>query len=166
MKEKHVFLTSLFYIIGGAILVLFMIAASVVMLYAIIVAQDNPTIKYAYIIFGISVFGAILFVYVFGNKFFQWVIIDKNRIRSRNIFKTILEAQWKDIKEVVLVMFNLSGAGTAVKWLVLKDKDEDIKQYNGVMNKDTFITIRYSKRAVRVIRIYWKDKITNLDDRS
>lgn len=95
---------------------------------------------------------------------FQWTIIDNKKIRSRNLFGTILEVQWYDIKEVVLVKFNLSGAGTAVKWIVLKDKDEDIKQYNGVMNKNTFITIRYSKRAVRVIRTYWKDKITNLDD--
>jgi len=164
MKEKHVFLTSLFYIIGGAILVLFMIAASVVTLYAIVVAQDNPTIKYAYIFFVICICGVILFVCVFSKTLVQWTIIDKNKIRSRNIFKTILEAQWNDIKEVALVKFNLSGAGTAVKWFVLKDKDEEIKQKNGVMNKDTFITIRYSKRAVRVIRIYWKDKITNLDN--
>ncbi|MFH5881785.1 hypothetical protein [Liberiplasma polymorphum] len=95
---------------------------------------------------------------------FQWTIIDKKYIKSRNLFKTIRETHWRDIKEVALVKFNLGGAGTAVKWLVLKDKDEDIKQYNGLMSKDTYITIRYSKRAVRVIRENWNEKITNLDD--
>jgi|GEM_PF-2203808 len=165
MKEKHVFLTSLFYIIGSSILLLFIVSGSVFLITMAIVyrstdPQNGTTIVLAIVFTLITVF----MTYMLGISMFQWTIIDENKIRSRNFFKTILEVQWSDIMEVVLVKFNLSGAGTAVKWFVLKDKDEEIKQKNGVMNKDTFITIRYSKRAVRVIRIYWKDKITNLDN--
>jgi len=166
MKEKHTLLTSLFNIIGGMILIMFSIGSVVFSFFWLIALYrvQDPELWVIIGFLGFSIVFTVFLIYSLGHNMFQWTIIDNKKIRSRNIFKTILEVQWKDIKEVVLVMFNISGAGTAVKWIVLKDKEEDIKQYNGVMNKDTFITIRYSKRAVRVIRTYWKDKITNLDD--
>lgn len=81
MKEKHVFFTSLFYIIGSSILLLFIVSGSVFLITMAIVyrstdPQNGTTIVLA-IVFTLS---TVFMTYMLGISMFQWTIIDEIKL--------------------------------------------------------------------------------------
>lgn len=162
MKRK-IYLTHLFYIVGGVIAILIPLIFNIILIYAIIATPENPTIQYVYIMLFIGIIGLIIFINIIGRKMLQWIIIDESKITAKCIFGKIKEIEWSELKEIVFERYDVSTAGTKSGWFVfVENGGEELYQRNGLITKKSNITLKYNKSTLETINHYWKKEIKNL----
>lgn len=62
---------------------------------------------------------------------------------------------WQDIREVGIMELPLSLPGSGLKWIVFFEKNDDKTIVNRVMNEDTLVSIRFSKKNKAWLMQYW-----------
>ncbi|MFH2031709.1 MAG: hypothetical protein ABIJ40_14000 [Bacteroidota bacterium] len=95
--------------------------------------------------------------------FIQWTIIDEENIKTRNIYKVIRELKWSQVEEVSIMKLILSSPGSGLKWIVFFEKDKEKKLVNGIVNTNTLITIRYTKKNKEWLKQYWDKPIEKMN---
>ena len=163
MKRK-VYFTYLYYMIGGTVGLLMPLLLSIITGYAIVVSPENPTIQYAYIALFIGIIGFILFLNIWGKKMIQWIIIDETYITAKCLFGVIKKVKWDDLKDIIFEKFDIGSPGIKSGWFVFVEAGKKLYQRNGVITKDSYITLKSNRKTLETIKCYWNKKIINLID--
>lgn len=161
MNRKK-YLTYLYYFISGIFLILFILIFNLFIVYFIVIAQDNPTINYAYIILFIGIIILVLFIIILGKKMIQWIIIDDTYITAKCLFGVIKRCRWDELEDVVFERFDVGSPGIKSGWFVFVEKGKRLFQRNGIITKNSYITLKYNKSTFNIIKQYWKKEIKNL----
>ena len=100
-------------------------------------------------------------VIALGAYMLQFTIISESGIKTRCLWRTIRKLKWEEVKEVRLESFYVSSAnGFTSRWYVFDDGEERF-QKNGIVHKNSHITLLYSKRAQRAVETFWKGEVVN-----
>ena len=159
--KKQVFAGYWFYVFGG-IFGFFGSFGLVIMEFVFLFTvspEENPTVKDLAYAIPISIILCILFVTALGAYLLQFTIISESGIKTRCLWRTIRKLKWEEVKEVRLESFYVSSAnGFTSKWYVFDDGEERF-QKNGIVHKNSHITLNYSKRAKRAVETFWKGEV-------
>lgn len=161
--EKQVFVGYWFYVFGGIFGFLLAFVCTGMQLVALLTVSPevNPTIKDLYYSLPISIIIIIPFVIVLGYYMLQFTIISESGIKTRCLWGTIRELKWEEVKEVRLESFYVSSTnGFTSRWYVFDDGEKRL-QKNGIVHKNSHITLLYSKRAQRAVETFWKGEVVN-----
>lgn len=83
------------------------------------------------------------------------MIIDKEKIVARNLFKIIRVSEWKDIIEVREERIRYTPLDPKSQWLMFIDSNEGEAYLNSPFNsKGRYIKLRGSKHARRIVAEY------------
>ena len=142
--KKQVFAGYLFYVFGG-IFGFFGSFGLVIMEFVFLFTvspEENPTVKDLAYAIPISIILCILFVTALGAYMLQFTIISESGIKTRCLWRTIRKLKWEEVKEVRLESFYVSSAnGFTSRWYVFDDGEERF-QKNGIMHKNSHITLK------------------------
>ena len=163
MKRKF-YPTYLFYWISGIIALMMPFGLSVFMIYVIGNDENNQSIIYDFLILFISASTFVFFIIIMGKKMFQWIIIDENHITAKCIYGTIKKIKWDDLKDIVFERFDIGSPGIKSGWFVFVEEGKRLYQKNGVITKDSYITLKSNRKTLETIKCYWNKKIINLID--
>lgn len=137
---------------------------SVFMIYVIGNDENNQSIIYDFLILFISASTFVFFIIIMGKKMFQWIIIDENHITAKCIYGTIKKIKWDDLKDIVFERFDIGSPGIKSGWFVFVEEGKRLYQKNGVITKDSYITLKSNRKTLETIKCYWNKKIINLID--
>ena len=118
-KTRKVFIISWFYLIGAIIMVLSPIVLFVLCIYDLCIYHKDVEMYICLVIF--CIFAFIVFFIIFGIYFWQWVVIDENKITARNIFYTIREITWENVEEVMGVPIAYNALDPIMHWFLFVD---------------------------------------------
>lgn len=150
MKKKTYLLSAvyLFYVLG---LSLTAIPFFVLMFYDIINNPEGSNIITDSILFVIATLNLLLFIFLSGRLFIQWITVDEQKITARCVFCKLQELKWEEVVEIRIAKFEFGSPGAPAKWLVFYDGKEKY-QGNGIITKKGYITLRYSKKREEFIK--------------
>ncbi|MCL2796653.1 MAG: hypothetical protein FWD58_01170, partial [Firmicutes bacterium] len=81
-------------------------------------------------------------------------------IVAKCLWGTIHKYLWDEIKEVYIERFAVSHSwGFKSRWIVFNDGREGTKERNGIVTEDSFIRLKYSKRALKAVKQFWLHEI-------
>lgn len=162
--KKQVFVGYWFYVIGGSICGLLLPLGLIIFeaLQILTVSKEtNPTIVVSYYAFPFIVLLCSCLMFVIGYYALQFTIISESGIKTRCLWGTIRELKWEEVKEVRLESFYVSSTnGFTSRWYVFDDGEKRL-QKNGIVHKNSHITLLYSKRAQRAVETFWKGEVVN-----
>ena len=96
---------------------------------------------------------------VIENIFFKSITIDDKGVLYKTIFKNVF-IKWDDVKSVGLAWLR---SDIPVLYFTTDDGEWYEKNLRKITND--FIVFNYRKEIDVAVRLYWKDKIYDLDDR-
>ena len=148
MKKKVIFgywfynITSIIFIGMGVIGIIF------------VYKYDGPFWAYIPFIVNVAYFSIIGFVYLF-----QLTVFSDTGIKTKTVGRTIRELKWDEVKEVRYERFYVSVAGGFTSGWYVIDDGVVRQQRNGLVRKNSHITVRATKRARKVIEEFWHGPI-------
>ena len=122
----------------------------------------NPTISVLYWLLPLSILIALFMIFLMGYYIVQYVVISEEEIKVRCLWFTIRKLKWEEIKEIRYERFCVSIPGGVTSGRFVFDDGIERKQIgNGNMlrKKANYITLTASKRAGKIIEIYWRKPI-------
>ena len=145
-KERKVFIISWFCLIGTIIACL---AALGLIGFSIYWMMEHPEdLSLCIIVLVITVVISIYIFIMFGILFWQWVVIDGNKIKARNIFSIIREITWDEVDEVYDLSVCYHPSYPIVKMFVFVDNKGGKKEIKSPLNiKGQCIRIKANKRT-------------------
>ena len=150
-----------FYFFGAIVLISVTLLYNVLFILLIIAQPNNITTSVPALLFGI-----INFVYIIiltCNFLIQVTVISEEGVKTRSVWRTIRALKWEQVKEVRYERFYISvKGGFSSGWFVFDDGEER-KQLNGLVRKNSHITGRATKRARKIIEMFWHGPIVEKD---
>lgn len=145
MKKKRMVFTIGWYFLTISILGMALAIAGVALFLYLYFAKMETI---CLVIFVIGSVFLILYFIVFGICFWQWVVIDENKIIAKHLFGVIREISWDDVEEVrgAAMRFHLSYP--VALYFVFIDNKFGKLDFNRPGNRKGYcIKILASKRA-------------------
>ena len=162
--KKQIFAGYWFYVIGGSICGFLLPIGWIIfeVLQILTVSKEtNPTMVVAYYAFPFVILTCFYLMFAIGYYALQFTIISESGIKTRCLWRTIRKLKWEEVKEVRLESFYVSSAnGFTSRWYVFDDGEERF-QKNGIVHKNSHITLNYSKRAKRAVETFWKGEVVD-----
>ena len=159
MEKKTIF-TSCIYILEGLILLLFHLALIFLLVIASIQSNNGTASVYMYIVSALTTLGLLCTIWVVGQFFIQWVIIDEEKIVARNLFGVISDIRWEEIEKVQIDTYTSFGYKIFnIKWLVFIDTKNRKSTGYGINYPNSFIKIKYNKKTMQIIKDYIPEKL-------
>ena len=145
-----------FYTLAAFIFVILSFSLNCVVLF-IIKAQPDDKLGPLALSFTIL---CTLIILIWALCFFvQITIISENGIKTRAICRTIRYLKWEDVKEVRYERFDVSVKGFFTSGWYLIDDGVERKQPNGLVRKNSHITVKATKRARKALETFWHGPI-------
>jgi hypothetical protein len=159
MKPKNRFIGSWFLFFSALVLLLLPLLLLGFMLSLMIEFPDNQIVE-KIIVFCVSIGSFFLFFLISGKYYFQWVLVDKDELVARCLWKVLVRKKWTDILEVKVVRFPISvRGGFSSCWFVFEDGAPDTDWHNYVLDEKRPIMIKCTKRSSRIIKQIWNGPI-------
>lgn len=162
-NKKYVMLGYGYYLIGAVYLNLLCIGF--LLLCTILYINGRYMPGQEWICITMIVMGSLFIVVTFivsGQKLIQLVIIDKNGITARSLFKTIKFVQWCNVKEIYIEKMPVSVSyGFKTGWITINDREVGIEDNsrNGINSAEGFIRIKLRKRTLRILNEFWDKEL-------
>ena len=107
----------------------------------------------------------LIFFFATCHVLFQFIVLSEEGIKAKTVWRTIRALKWEEIKEVRYERFYISvQGGFSSGWFVFDDGVER-KQVNGLIHKNTHITVKANKRTRKIIETFWHEPIVEKTNR-
>ena len=145
-----------FYTFAAIILTAVAVAVNIICILSMVYQSEDNFLPVA---FAILFFCTISLIFAFGNFTLQFSVISEKGIKTRAVWRTIRFLKWEEVKEVRYERFYVSVLGGFTSgWYVIDDGIER-HQHNGLVKKNSHITVRATKRARKAIDAFWHEQI-------
>ncbi|MCX4363691.1 MAG: hypothetical protein OSJ74_09985, partial [Clostridia bacterium] len=145
-KKRKVFIISWFNLIGSILATFLALGLMIFTIYYML--EFNKDINACIVGLVIFSLGFVSFFIMFGIRFWQWVVIDGNKIKARNIFSIIREITWDEVDEVYDLSVCYHPSYPIVKMFVFVDNKGGKKEIKSPLNiKGQCIRIKANKRT-------------------
>lgn len=141
-----------FYTFAAIILTAVAITINVICILSMVYQSEDNFLPVA---FAILFFCTIALIFAFGNFTLQFTLISENGIKTRAVWRAIRSIKWDEVKEVRYEKFHVSVLGGFTSGWYIIDDGVERKQFNGLVRKNSHITVRATKRARKAIEAFW-----------
>jgi hypothetical protein len=158
MKERrYYFVGSWVLLMMGAILILFPLVPMV--LFAQSINSPNASQgNWVVLIFCIVI--ELFLIVLMGFKSFQWIILDKNGVQARCLWKLIKKVNWNDVFEVRIERIPLSLLyDFHSQWIVFCDGTTQGTQGYFLLNKNNPVIIKHNIKSIKIVRRFWFQEV-------
>lgn len=162
--NKHTILASKLYLINSLVILIIMILCDIGIIYVVSQTDINESNWFPITLITLAgIINTVVWVWMVGKFGLQFIVIDKDKIISRNLWSVIRTVNWNDVKSVHLERFGYGTGGVfKFKTIVIDDMNPEHITGNGLNVKHSAIKIEYNKRNINIIKKYWSNEIDEI----